>query len=94
MARAADGPPIVGVDLGGTKILAGVVGGDQKIMGRAKRTTPAKDGGPAILAAVISCVDEALAAAGMSREPRSRPRASAARVRSTSMPASSSSVPT
>jgi glucokinase len=68
MARQGDGPPVVGIDLGGTKILAGVVSGDHRIMGRAKRTTPAKEGGPAILATVISCVDEALTAAGVSRD--------------------------
>ena len=68
MARQGDGPPVVGIDLGGTKILAGVVSGDHRIMGRAKRTTPAKEGAPAILATVISCVDEALTAAGVSRD--------------------------
>ena len=68
MARQGDGPPVVGIDLGGTKILAGVVSGDHRIMGRAKRTTPAKEGGPAILATVISCVDEALSSAGLSRK--------------------------
>jgi glucokinase len=68
MARQGDGPPVVGIDLGGTKILAGVVSGDHRILGRAKRTTPAKEGAPAILAAVISCVDEALTAAGVSRD--------------------------
>jgi glucokinase len=67
MARQGDGPPVVGIDLGGTKILAGVVGGDHRIIGRAKRPTPANEGGPAILAAVISCVDEALLAAGVTR---------------------------
>ena len=66
MTGQSDGPPVVGIDLGGTKILAGVVSGDHRILGRAKRTTPAKEGGPAILAAVVGCVDEALAAAGLS----------------------------
>ena len=37
-----------------------VVGSDHRILGRAKRTTPAKEGGPAILEAMIDCVDEAL----------------------------------
>jgi glucokinase len=68
MGRLGDGPPVVGIDLGGTKILTGVVSGDHRIMGRAKRTTPAQEGGAAILAAVISCVDEALTGAGVSRE--------------------------
>jgi glucokinase len=67
MTGRNDGPPVVGIDLGGTKILAGVVGADHRILGRAKRTTPAKDGGPAILAAVMGCVDEALAVAGLAR---------------------------
>ena len=68
MAGQDGGPLVVGVDLGGTKILAGVVGADNRILGRGKRTTPAKDGGPAILAAMIECVDEALPQAGVSRE--------------------------
>jgi glucokinase len=67
MVRQGDGSPVVGIDLGGTKILAGVVSGDHRIMGRAKRTTPAKEGGPAIVAEAITCVDEALSAAGVSR---------------------------
>ena len=68
MTGRNDAPPVVGIDLGGTKILAGVVGADHQILGRAKRTTPAKEGGPAILAAVVGCVDEALKAAGLSRD--------------------------
>jgi glucokinase len=68
MTAQSDGPPIVGIDLGGTKILAGVVSGDNRILGRAKRTTPAREGGPAILATVIGCVDEAVAAAGLTRD--------------------------
>jgi glucokinase len=68
MTRQGNEPPVVGIDLGGTKILAGVVSADHRILGRGKRTTPAKEGGPAILAAVIGCVDDALMAAGLSRE--------------------------
>ncbi len=62
-----DGSSVVGVDLGGTKILGGVVDADNRILGRAKRSTPAKDGGPAILKAIVDCVDEAVADAGLSR---------------------------
>ncbi len=43
-------PLVIGVDLGGTKILAAVVGPNYRILGRAKRPTPAEAGGPAILA--------------------------------------------
>ena len=67
MTSRNDGPPALGIDLGGTKILVGVVSGNHKILGRAKRTTPAKEGGPAIVAAIIACVDDALESAGLSR---------------------------
>ncbi len=67
MTGESNGPPVVGIDLGGTKILAGVVDGGHQILARSKRNTPAREGGPAILAAVIECVDEALGAARLSR---------------------------
>ncbi len=58
---------VVGVDLGGTKILAAVVGPNQTILGRAKRPTPADAGGAAILAAIVGTVDQALAESGLGR---------------------------
>ncbi|QEH37753.1 Glucokinase [Aquisphaera giovannonii] len=67
MAGQGDGAPVVGVDLGGTKILAAVVGADHVILGRGKRNTPAKEGGPAILETMKACVDEAIAASGVAR---------------------------
>jgi glucokinase len=67
MTWQGDGNSVVGVDLGGTKILCGVVGADHQILGRAKRTTPAKEGGPAILKAILECIDEAVEDAGLSR---------------------------
>ncbi|MGO9468129.1 MAG: ROK family protein [Isosphaeraceae bacterium] len=60
-------PPVVGIDLGGTKILAGVVSHDHQILGRAKRTTPAQEGGRAIVEAIVACAEEALETAGMNR---------------------------
>src|SRR5271165_2891028 len=68
MTWQGGGPPVVGVDLGGTKILAGVVSADHRILGRGKRNTPAKEGGPAILKAIIECVDEAILSAGIPRD--------------------------
>jgi glucokinase len=68
MTWQGSGPPVIGVDLGGTKILAGVVSADHRILGRGKRTTPAKEGGAAITQAMIECVDEAIAASGVARE--------------------------
>ena len=67
MTRQGDETPVVGIDLGGTKILGGVVDADNRILGRAKRSTPAKEGGPAILRSIIDCVDDAVANAGLSR---------------------------
>jgi glucokinase len=54
---------VVGIDLGGTKILAAVIADDNAILGRAKVPTPAQEGEAAILGAIIACVGEALAAA-------------------------------
>jgi glucokinase len=68
MTWKGNGPSVVGIDLGGTKILAGVVSGDQRILGRGKRTTPAQDAGPGIIDAVVGCVDDALAEAGLARD--------------------------
>src|SRR4051812_42308071 len=67
MAGQGAGPPVVGIDLGGTKILVGVVDADNRILGRAKRPTPARDGGAAIVQTIVQCVDDALGAAGMDR---------------------------
>src|SRR5258708_430434 len=60
--------PVLGVDLGGTKILAAVVGGGRTILGRSKRATPAREGGDAILDAIVATIDEALAASGVHRD--------------------------
>ena len=68
MSWQGDGPPVLGIDLGGTKILGAVIGSDNRILGRAKRTTPAREGGPAIVEAMVSCVDEALRNAGLGRQ--------------------------
>jgi glucokinase len=61
------GPPVVGIDLGGTKILAAVVGAANQILGRAKVPSPAQEGAAAILRAMIACVAAALADARLQR---------------------------
>jgi glucokinase len=68
MSGNGDAPPVVGIDLGGTKILAAVINAENEILGRAKRSTPAQEGGPAITKAILECVDDALASARMTRE--------------------------
>jgi glucokinase len=60
--------PVIGVDLGGTKILVGVVGPDHAILARSKRPTPAEDGAAAILAAIVAGIDQALEEAHLGRE--------------------------
>jgi glucokinase len=67
MTSKGVGPSVIGIDLGGTKVVAGVVTADNRIVGRAKRATPAKEGARAIVLAIIECVEEALATAGMAR---------------------------
>jgi glucokinase len=57
----------VGVDLGGTKILAGVFSPRGRRLGRRKRATPFSAGGKALVAAIVETVDGALADAGVAR---------------------------
>ncbi|WP_422926121.1 ROK family protein [Singulisphaera sp. PoT] len=66
MAGLGSGPPVVGIDLGGTKVLAGVVSAENRILGRGKRNTPAKEGAQAILDTIVGCVQDALAEAKVS----------------------------
>lgn len=60
MVDEGGGPTVIGVDLGGTKIVAGVVDAKDQVLGRAKRPTPAREGGEAILAAMLDAIGEAL----------------------------------
>ena len=53
-----------GVDLGGTKIQAVVVGGDHAVLGQARSPTPTKGGPADVAAAIEAAVREAAAAAG------------------------------
>ncbi|MGE5636949.1 MAG: ROK family protein, partial [Nocardioidaceae bacterium] len=55
-----------GLDLGGTKVLAAVVDGRNRLRGEAKRATPS-DGGPAsVVTALAEALREAAEAAGTS----------------------------
>ncbi|MEW4567212.1 ROK family protein [Tautonia sp. JC769] len=65
MTTHAEGPLVLGIDLGGTKILAGVVDAENQILGRAKESTPAREGGAALQDALIEVGRNALAAAGL-----------------------------
>jgi glucokinase len=57
----------LGIDLGGTKILAGVVDVSNRILGRGKLKTPFGDGTDAIGEALVAACDLALEEAGAAR---------------------------
>lgn len=57
---------VVGIDLGGTKILAAAVGSGGRILGRAKRSTKSEQGQKAVLDRMAECAREAVANAGLS----------------------------
>jgi glucokinase len=57
-----------GIDLGGTKIQAIVMGADHSPIGQARRLTPHKGGPAAVVDALVACMSEAAAAAGVNVE--------------------------
>jgi glucokinase len=68
MSPRTRGALALGIDLGGTKILAGAVDGANKVVGRGKLRTPFEDGEGAIEEALVAAADLALREAGASRE--------------------------
>jgi len=58
---------VIGVDLGGTKILAGVFSSSGRWLGRRKRATPFAAGGRALVGAIAEAIDGAVADAGVPR---------------------------
>ncbi len=58
------GPYWIGVDLGGTKILAGLLDESFKIVARAKQPTNYEDGGPAVFGRIVAAVDAIMKDAG------------------------------
>ncbi|HEY8743524.1 MAG TPA: ROK family protein [Chloroflexota bacterium] len=65
MASEQQGDVVVGIDLGGTKALAGVVAADNSITGRAKISTRKKRDAEALLADVAACARSAVENAGI-----------------------------
>ena len=57
------GPYWLGVDLGGTKILAGLFDDSFRLVARAKQSTNYEEGGPAVFARIVTAVDAVLAEA-------------------------------
>ncbi|MGZ5429021.1 MAG: ROK family protein, partial [Thermoanaerobaculia bacterium] len=68
MAARMRGQITLGIDLGGTKILAGAVDGAGKIVGRGKLKTPFESDAAALTEALVEASDLALKEAGASRE--------------------------
>lgn len=62
---ADQGKAVIGIDLGGTKVLVGVVDAENQVLARAKRNTPAKQGGAAIVSTILDAAHEAVAASGV-----------------------------
>ncbi len=63
MVSASGSGPIVGVDLGATKILAVVVDADNTILGREKRRTKHEKGSEGVISRIAKAVETALEAA-------------------------------
>ncbi len=66
--RVSVNRPVVGVDLGGTKILAAVVASDGQVLGQAKKKTKANRGALDVLTRMADTIQEAMEAAGMVRK--------------------------
>src|SRR5690606_41604803 len=70
MAPAPDGASALalGIDLGGTKIAAGVVDASGRILGRGHRLTQPQEGWEAVVDRMVAAGEEALAQAGVAAE--------------------------
>ena len=68
MAKESKDKPVVGMDLCGTKILAGVVDAKGKILGQAKRATKPEAGAEAVVERMAKTVREAIEAAGLGED--------------------------
>ena len=67
MAPRTLGKVALGIDLGGTKVLAGVVDGAGRIVGRCKLKTPFLEGTAAIGETLVAAAELALREAGVAR---------------------------
>lgn len=65
MGKKKGKTPYVGVDLGGTKVLAAVISPKGRIISAAKSDTPAKEGPDAVIAVVVETVERAVSEANL-----------------------------
>lgn len=61
--KSASEPVVIGIDLGGTKILSAVIASDGRVVARAKKKTRPERGQQAILDRIASCARDAVEAA-------------------------------
>ena len=65
MGKETTDMPVVGVDLGGTKVLAGVINAEGQILGTAKRATKPEAGVETVADRIVKTVRDAVKAAGL-----------------------------
>lgn len=58
----------MGIDLGGTKILAAVIDQDGKVVGRGKKSTQAEKGPEVVIERIGKAMDEAVSSAGLTKQ--------------------------
>lgn len=63
MARNKKAAIVVGVDVGGTKVMSGVVDPRWKVLGRSKKKTKAHKGSEAVIERIVGAVEESVEAA-------------------------------
>lgn len=63
MGKQNSAKPVIGVDLGATKILVGVVSAEGKVLGSAKRSTKAEAGPEVVVERIVKTIREAVKAA-------------------------------
>ncbi len=61
----ANGPVVVGVDLGGTKIAAGLVEGSGRVVARVEHSTPVREGPGAVIQRMLEATREVCRAGGV-----------------------------
>lgn len=62
---AVAGGPVGGIDLGGTKIAAAIIGPDHKVISYSKRPTPDRGGPEDVVRAMVATIQDAAKAAGV-----------------------------
>ncbi len=65
MGKQVSEKPVIGMDMGGTKILAGIVSAEGKVLGTAKRATKPTGGPDKVIERMVKTAQDAVQAAGL-----------------------------